>query len=159
MSRVEPIRRRVVVPCAPERAFDVFTAGFGTWWPADSYSRAVAEFADQDVRTERLEFRGGIGGRILEHLTNGATLPWAEVLAWDPPRRLVLAWRPHPFPEPPTELEVTFAAADGGTAVEVDHGGWERVSEGFREQMYDVYVRGWVETLERYGEAAASSAR
>ena len=54
------------------------------------------------------------------------------------------------MPEPPTEIEVTFAAREDGTLIEVEHRGWEQLSEEFRAQMYEVYVRGWPFTLECY---------
>jgi uncharacterized protein YndB with AHSA1/START domain len=31
------VRRSVTVPAPPERAFEVFTAGFSTWWPIESH--------------------------------------------------------------------------------------------------------------------------
>jgi hypothetical protein len=52
-----------------------------------------------------------MGGSILERTTDGRVLPWAEVVVWRPPERVVLSWRPLSEPEPPTELEVTFALA------------------------------------------------
>jgi hypothetical protein len=58
-----------------------------------------------------------------------------------------MAWRPHSLPEPPTELEVIFTGQADGTVVELEHRGWERLSESFRATLYDVYVRGWLTTL------------
>lgn len=156
-AQVEPIRCTVPVRCALERAFKLFTEEMGSWWPLESYSRAVSEFEGQGVQAERLEFQARNGGSLLEHLSDGRTLPWAEVIAWDPPHRVVMAWRPHSMPEPPTEVEVTFTARDGGTMVEVDHRGWERLSDDFRGLLYDIYARGWVTTLERFAALADQS--
>ena len=150
----EPIHQEVVVRTDPARAFDLFTEGMGTWWSLADYSRAVNELAADGVSAERLEFEARMGGSILEHLSDGRTLPWAEVVAWDRPRRVVMAWRPHALPEPPTELEVTFEQTHGGTVVQVEHRGWDRVSDGFRQAMYEIYVRGWPVTLERFAAAA-----
>ena len=150
------IRRKVSVPVDLELAFRLFTEGMGTWWPLDAYSRAVAELAEQDVRAERLEFQARPGGAVLEHLSDGTVLPWAEVTAWDPPHRVRMAWRPHSMPEPPTEVEVSFAAEAGGTRVELEHRGWEALSDGFRQSLYEIYVRGWVTTLDRFAAAAAA---
>ena len=155
---MEPIRRTLIVPSSPERTFQLFTAGMGTWWPVESYSRAVSEFAEEGVAVERLEFDARPGGLVVEHLSDGRALPWAEVTAWDPPNRVVLAWRPHSMPEPPTELEVRFRQQDGGTLVEIEHRGWERLSDGFRASIYDVYVRGWTSTLELFAAAAEPEA-
>lgn len=154
--QLEPIRRSVTVPVDPDRAFGLFTKQMGTWWPVESYSRAVSELAHDNVEVFELEFEARMGGSILEHLSDGRTLPWAEVTAWQPPHRVVMAWRPHSLPEPATELEVTFAAGRGGTLVEVEHRGWERLSEGVGPELYEIYVRGWVTTLGRFVAAAGA---
>lgn len=151
---VEPIRRTVTVRIDAERAFDLFTSGMGTWWPVDAYSRAVNEFAADRVTVERLEFQARLGGSLLEHLSDGRTLPWAEVVAWHPPHRVALSWRPHSLPEPPTELVVMFTQTEGRTVVELEHRGWDRLSTSFRAEIYEVYARGWVTTLDRFAAAA-----
>jgi uncharacterized protein YndB with AHSA1/START domain len=151
---IEPIRQRVTVSCDPERAFDLFTNQMGTWWPVESYSRAVSEFEHEDVKVAELVFQSRMGGSILERLTDGRILPWAEVIGWQPPHRVLLSWRPHSAPEPPTEIDVTFAQREGGTLVEVEHRGWERLSEEFREGLYEVYARGWPTTLQCFAVVA-----
>jgi uncharacterized protein YndB with AHSA1/START domain len=151
---VEPIRQKVTIRSDPERAFGLFTERMGTWWPIEAYSRAVSEFEDDDVHVQRLEFQARMGGRILEHTSDGRILPWAEVIAWDPPHSVLMAWRPHSEAEPPTEVEVTFTRGDGCTLVELEHRGWERLSEAFRKRLYDTYVRGWITTLGCFAAAA-----
>ena len=108
------------------------------------------EFEHDDVGVSELMFEARMGGSIEERMTDGRVLPWGEILAWHPPQRVVLSWRPHSLPEPPTEIEVTFSARDDGTLIEVEHRGWEQLSEEFRTQMYEIYVRGWPFTLECY---------
>jgi hypothetical protein len=156
---VEPIRQSVSVPIDAERAFDLFTEGMGTWWPVESYSRAVSEFQHDDVAVARLEFQARMSGSILEHLSDGRTLPWAEVIAWDPPRRVLMAWRPHSMPEPHTEVDVTFSPRAAGTLVELEHRGWERLSEAVGAALYAIYARGWVTTLADYAAAAGEAKR
>jgi uncharacterized protein YndB with AHSA1/START domain len=153
-SQVEPIRQQVTVTIEPELAFDLFTAQMGTWWPVESYSRAVSEFEREDVEVAELVFQARMGGSILERMSDGRVMPWAEVIAWQPPHRVLLSWRPHSAPEPPTEVEVTFAARAGGALVLVEHGGWERLSESFREGLYEIYARGWITTLGCFAAAA-----
>jgi uncharacterized protein YndB with AHSA1/START domain len=150
-TKIEPIRSRIEVGVPPEKAFRVFTEEMGTWWPLETHSRAAVE--RDDVRAERIELEGRAGGRVLEHLSNGEVLPWAEVIVWEPPHRLVLAWRPHGRPQPPTEVEVAFTPRDGGTLVELEHRGWERLTGEFQE-LYESYTQGWVGTLERFASAA-----
>ncbi len=147
-----PIRTSVVARCSPERAFRVFTDEMGSWWPAQTHSRAAAEF--EGLKVERIEFQGRRGGQVLEHMSNGESLPWAEVTAWEPPSRFVLAWRPHSRPQPPTEVEVTFTPHEEGTLVVLEHRGWERLTEDFRE-LYADYAGGWIKTLSRFAEAAS----
>ena len=149
-GQVDPIRRSIDVGAAPEQAFRVFTEEMGTWWVLETHSRAAVERSG--VKAERIEFQGRVGGQVLEHLSNGEVLPWAEVVEWEPPRRLVLAWRPHGRPQPPTEVEVVFTPRASGTHVELVHRGWEHLSEEF-EELYDSYGQGWSGTLERFSLA------
>jgi uncharacterized protein YndB with AHSA1/START domain len=153
-----PIRRSAIVRADSARAFDLFTRGMGTWWPLDAYSRAVNEFADDRVRAERLEFEPRLGGSIEEHLSDGRVVGWGEVIAWEPPNRVTIAWQPHSLPETPTELAATFTQQADGTLVEVEHRGWERLSPAFRDAMYEIYVRGWFTTFDLFVNAAGGLA-
>ena len=153
---VEPIRRSVTVECAQEEAFRLFTEGMGDWWPMETHSRSASEHEGEDVKAERIEFQAKQGGQILEHMSSGETVPWAEVLVWEPPRRFVVAWKPHPRPQPPTEVEVTFEEKDGGTLVELEHRGWERLTEDFAE-LYDSYSEGWIQTLGHFASAVGEN--
>lgn len=157
MTTIEPIRRSVSVNLAPERAFTLFTDEMGTWWPLTSYSRAVDEYDKGTMKSERLEFQGRLGGRILEHLSNGEVVPWAEVLAWEPPARFVLAWKPNATDRPPTELEVHFVAEGTGTRVEVEHRGWERLGDDATRARTQ-YDNGWPMVLGLFVETAGRGA-
>jgi uncharacterized protein YndB with AHSA1/START domain len=154
MNHVEPIHRSVTVRCTPERAFRVFTDQMGAWWPLETHGRAADQFADEAVKAERLEVQGRIGGQIIEHMSNGVSLPWGEFLAWEPPTRLVLAWKPHSRPVPPTEVEVRFLPDGDGTRVELEHRGWERVGAEAAE-VREAYgsPQGWVTTLNVFAAA------
>ncbi len=143
---IEPIRSSVTVRTDPAHAFEVFTLRIDTWWPLEDYSRAVDQFEGRGVRAERVEFQGRPGGRVLEHLSNGEVLPWAEVLEWEPPARFVLAWKPNASPFPPTELEVRFTPQGDGTLVELEHRGWERLGE-LAEAARAQYGAGWTQSL------------
>ena len=153
-GRSAPIRHSVTVRLPASAAFELFTQRIGDWWPLDEYSRAVNEPQYQGLRATGLELDPRPGGGLRERLSDGRVLAWGEITSWDPPRRVAMAWRPHDLPEPPTELEVTFGAHADGTRIDVVHGGWERLSDGFREQLYEVYVRGWVRTLGLFAAAA-----
>ena len=150
---VEPIRRSVTVQRDLEHAFRIFTEEMGSWWPVEHYSRAASDFEGEDVKVERVEFQDRAGGQVLEHLSNGLTLPWGDVLEWDPPRRFVLAWHPTFSDRPPTEVEIRFAPQGNGTLVELEHRGWERLGPDV-EALRGRYGSGWPLTLERFRDAA-----
>lgn len=153
---LEPIVRSVRVRCSLERAFEVFTAEMHSWWPVATHSRSASEHEGEGIGVERVEFQGRVGGRILEHTSGGRVLPWAEIVGWEPPRRFVMAWKPHAREQPPTEVEVTFNPIEGGTEVVLVHSGWERL-EGIQpdlERLYGSYAGGWTQTLSRFADAA-----
>jgi len=145
----EPIRRSVTVRCERERAFRLFTEEIGTWWPVEKHSRAVDDFEGEGVKVERVEFQTFVGGQVLEHMSNGQTLPWGEILVYEPPARFVLAWKPTFAERPPTEVEVMFSARGDHTLVELEHRKWERL-EGDLEELKTGYSEGWILTLERF---------
>jgi len=113
-----PVRRSVTVNVAPEKAFEVFTSGFARWWPSSNKIGASA------YKSSVMEPRAG--GRWYEIGEDGSECDWGEVLEWEPPHRLVLAWRIGAdwrfHPQLLTEVEVRFAPlADGATRVDLEH--------------------------------------
>jgi uncharacterized protein YndB with AHSA1/START domain len=139
---LEPIVRAITVSRPVEDAFRLFTHDIDTWWPTASHS-----YGGEDV--ERTVFETRAGGRVYEVQKDGTERDWAEVVAWEPPDRIVLAWK---ICEP-TEVEVRFTAEGEGTRVELEHRGWERVAEDARAQR-DNYAGGWKFVLGKL-EAAA----
>lgn len=124
-SRSIAVRTFVTVNVSPERAFRRFTAGIDAWWPREHHA------GPSPMR--RIVVEGGVGGRCYTEQEDGTELDWGTVLVWDPPRRLVLAWRIEtdghaaPVVGRPSEVEVAFTpAGDGGTRVELEHRRLER---------------------------------
>jgi hypothetical protein len=116
---IEPVRKTRTVPLDPLEAFDLFTIRMGTWWPLPGFS--IAGSGATGIR-----FEARIGGRVVELAEDGTEHSWADVIAWDPPHRFVLAWHPSAEPEVATILEVRFGPAPGGgTEVQLEHRGWE----------------------------------
>jgi hypothetical protein len=78
------------VNASPGRAFEVFTAGFSSWWPIESHhigeNMAVEVFIEPQA-----------GGRWFERDADGGECNWGFVIAWEPPHRVVLSW--HLTPE------------------------------------------------------------
>lgn len=158
MTETAPIVRSITVRCDVERAFRVFTELIHTWWPLDTHARAVYDLADRGLKAESCAIEPRQGGRVYEVLSDGGEADWGRVLVWEPPRRLVLDWRPNDRPpERSTEVEVRFSPTDEGTRVELEHRGWERLGEEAAEARRG-YVEGWPVTFDRlFGEAADRS--
>jgi uncharacterized protein YndB with AHSA1/START domain len=148
---MEPVRLGITVSASPETAFRVFTEGMGGWWPLELHSIGVEE--DGSGTPETVVVEGRLGGRIYERMRDGSEAEWGQVIAWEPPVRLVLEWKPNRSPSPPTELEVTFEATGSGTQVTLEHRGWERLGAGAEEARAG-YSQGWPPVLERFAEAA-----
>ena len=115
----EPLRISFDVDCPPEHAFEVWTAKVSQWWPAD---HTVSGENGVDVVIE-----GRLGGRIFERTAAGGTHEWGEITAWEPPRRLTYLWYLRRDRADATEVQVTFAGRDGGTRVDIEHRGWDRL--------------------------------
>ena len=136
---VPPLRREVVVPIAPEAAFERFTAGVGRWWPLARHSVGGA--------SSSVAFAAG---QLVETCADGTTDVWGEVLAWEPGRRFVITWHPGRPGGPATEVEVRFEPAGSGTKVVLEHRGWDVLPEpaAAREE----YGKGWPGVLAAYQE-------
>jgi uncharacterized protein YndB with AHSA1/START domain len=149
-----PVRKSISVAAPPETAFRVFTAGFDRWWPR---SHSIGEAA---LKTAVIE--PAVGGRWYGLLENGAEAEWGEVLAWEPPRRVVLAWRIGADwrydPALLTEVEVTFTPEGAATRVELEHRLLENMGaagEGARAQFDS--ENGWGGLLALFAAQAAEA--
>lgn len=106
------IVKSVVLRCAPERAFALFTQHAGEWWPADR--RHTRDYGS----TIRMEATG----RFFERATDGTEVELGIVRVYAPYSRLVLDWYPGTSRDNPTQVEVTFDALADGTRVTIVHG-------------------------------------
>jgi uncharacterized protein YciI/uncharacterized protein YndB with AHSA1/START domain len=135
---LDPVRRAVLVPVPPERAFAAFTAEIGAWWPLGSHSVGGAEATG-------LSLEPRAGGRIVETIRGAEPALWGTVTIWDPPRLVAFTWHPGRAPVPATEVAVRFHAEGEGTRVELEHWGWERLDRP--EASRDQYRDGWPAVL------------
>jgi uncharacterized protein YndB with AHSA1/START domain len=138
------IRKTITVDASVETAFETFTRGMGDWWPGEPHTvfeNRVAVVFDEHV-----------GGRVYERAADGREADWADVIAWEPPRRLVLRWRVNPK-RVPTEIEVLFTPDEGRTRVDLEHRGWDEAQDAEGREMYN---GGWDKVLAGYVAAFQS---
>ena len=114
---MEPLRLEFTVACPPGRAFALWAEQTSRWWP---HGHSVSGDAGLSVVLEP-------GGRIYERTSDGAEHELGEVLVWEPPHRLVYLWHLRFDRSDATEVEITFTTVDEGTAVTIEHRGWERL--------------------------------
>ena len=149
---ITPIHKTRTVGLEPAAAFELFTTRMGSWWPLTTHS--IAQEKAIGVR-----FEGRVGGRVVELTEDGTEHPWADVLAWDPPHRFLLAWHPSIDPDAASMLDVRFISIESGTRVEIEHHGWEEFGSAEGASLRDQYDPGWeavLSRLEAYPEWRAS---
>lgn len=114
----------VIPGIAPQRVYDA-------WLDADAHA---AMTGSEYARTSR-----DVGGTF----TVWDDYVWGRNIALEPGRRIVQSWRTTDFAadDPDSQIEVTFAAADGGTRVTIAHtgipDGQEQYREGWREYYFE----------------------
>lgn len=143
------IRKSVSVRVPLETAFRVFTAELGTWWPLASKS-----VSHEDAETVVVERR--VGGRVVELTRGGEEHPWGEVLVWEPSFRFAFSWHPGRGAETAQELDVRFTRVEGGTRIDLEHGGWEALV-GRDGEIPSHFDSGWDEALASYTAHAERS--
>jgi len=146
--KIEPVRKQLKVGLSVERAFALFTAGIGTWWPLATHSVGHEQ-------AETCYFEGWVGGRIVEVLEDGSQSEWGKVLTWEPFHRIVFQWYPGREPDTAQEVTVTFSEIPGGSLVELVHVGWETLGQAGLAQR-NGYDTGWDYVLAKFIIAANS---
>ena len=150
---IPAVRHEVVVSAPIERAFRVFTDGFGLWWPRN---HTIASFP-----VERAIIEPWAGGRCYDRGADGSECDWGQVLVWEPPAKLVLAWQVDGAWSYEAEVDnasrvtVSFTALGGQTRVNLVHDEFERhlnagpeLAEGVRD--------GWGSALRQYSDAVGA---
>ena len=143
---IEPLRITFAVGCSPARTFELWTAHTSTWWPV---THTVSARPDVQVIIEP-----GVGGRIYERTPEGAEHDWGQVTCWEPPNRIAYLWHLRQDRSDATEVEITFVADESdGTAVSIEHRGWERLGARGPERRQQ-NQHGWDSLLPHFQAAA-----
>jgi uncharacterized protein YndB with AHSA1/START domain len=146
------VRAQVVVEAPLERAFSVFTEGFGSFKPP--------EHNLLEVPIAETVFEPREGGHLYDRGVDGSECHWARVLAYEPPNRVVISWDISPRWQLETDLEKTsevevrfVSEAPDRTRVEVEHRNLERHGEGWEAVRDGVAATdGWPLYLQRFAE-------
>ena len=147
LTDIAPVVKTIVVPLTPERAFDLFFQGMGSWWPLDTHSVFEMDAAQVAVDPR-------MGGHIVERAQDGRDADWGEITLWDRPRRAVFTWHPGYASASATEVEVRFTREGALTRVDLEHRGWSALGER-AETTRAGYETGWNAVFAvRYGSAA-----
>lgn len=143
---IEPLRLAFEVRCPVEHAFATWTADTSRWWPASHTVTADAGLA--------VIFEGRVGGRIFERTPAGIEHDWGEIIAWEPPGRLVYLWHLRADRADATEVEIRFIdRGERTTLVEIEHRGWERLGADAVARR-DANRAGWGGLLPHFVAAA-----
>lgn len=149
------VRTSIVVEAPIERAFSVFTEGFGRFKPPEHNMLAV-EIAET-------VFEPRVGGHLYDRGVDGSECRWARVLAYEPPERVVISWDISPQWQIETDLEKTsevevrfISETPQRTRVELEHRNLDRHGEGWEGERDGVAGDGgWPLYLQRFGALLA----
>jgi uncharacterized protein YndB with AHSA1/START domain len=142
-----PVRRTITVKASQQRAFQVFTEGFDTWWPRTHH------IGKSPMKKGIIE--GRVGGRCYTQQEDGTDCEWGSITAWEPPMRLVMAWQITPTwgyeadVAKSSEVEIRFTPqSDGSTRVDLEHRNFERLGPAGANMRFAVDAAGgWTGTL------------
>jgi hypothetical protein len=138
------IVKSVMLPLPPPAAFELFTRKIGEWWPPDRRHT-------QDPASEIFLLQSG---RFYERAQDGQEVELGHVRSWERPSRILFDFFIATGPEKPTEVEITFAADEGGTRVTVTHRP-KPSSEALWTERAPRYTRSWDVVLAALSQAAA----
>jgi uncharacterized protein YndB with AHSA1/START domain len=144
------VRSSVVVEVPVERAFRTFIEQFGEIKPPEHNMLGV-----QLVETV---IQPRVGGHVIDRGVDGSEFPWARVLAYEPPNRLMISWDFTPQweiqTEKTSEVDIRFISdTPDRTRVELEHRGLDRHGEGWEGMREAVQGdNGWPLYLHRYAD-------
>jgi hypothetical protein len=141
-----PIVRRFALACPRERAFALFTAHIGAWWPRG--------FTASGDRLAGVTVEGRVGGRVFEVDTGGGEHDWGAVTAWEAGRRFAMSWTL--AASHATELELCFTGEGDTCDVRLEHRGWRA---GQVERAKFDAAGGWDVVLAAYRTFAGDPGR
>jgi len=144
-----PVRKSIAVKAPQAKAFEVFTAHIGRWWPVSH------TLLKSPVKATIIEPR--VGGRWYQVGEDGSECINGFVLGWFPSSKLILSWRLNSKFEiddaVESEVEIHFIAeAPNATRVELEH----RITalDGETIRVAVDAPNGWSAILAAYAQSA-----
>ena len=139
---LDPIIKRIEVPCNQKKAFTVFVDEMHTWWPLGKFTTsAMAGAPAVGISIDKVP-----GGKITELGAGGRETHWGTVKSYDPYGAFSMDFHiPRPDYEvgPMSLVEVTFTEMDSQrTMVELKQTNWE-VFADMAEGVRGGYNAGW----------------
>jgi len=158
-NTIEAVRKSILVNTTPEKAFAIFTEDFDSWWPRSHH------IGKSPMKKAIIE--GRRGGRCYTEQEDGTDCDWGLVLAWEPPRRVLIAWQIaanwqfEPDLAKSSEVEIRFTPESGGrTRVDLEHRHFERMTSGAVEMRTGVDGEGgWGSLLQLFAARVDAVAR
>jgi len=135
-TTIEPVHKERRLDLGPDEAFELFTHGMATWWPLETHSIGGKDAVG-------IRFEGHVGGRVAEITADGTEYDWADVLTWDPPYRVVLAWHPTVEVVAASTIDVRFEPTATGTLLRLEHRDWEEFGAQLGAELRAGYDPGW----------------
>ena len=147
-SKIDPVRRDVIVSVTPPIACRLFTGSIGAWWPK---GQTVGASPHKDIVIEPQK-----GGRWFERAENAVETTWGRVIEWQPPARVLLAWQLNSFwvydADFLTEVEVRFEPhPNNKTTVLLEHRLLERYGASAQSSAAS-YDKGWAGFLKLFAD-------
>ncbi len=157
-TTLAPVRKTIDVKASAERAFEIFTADFDSWWPRSHH------IGKAPMKRALIEPKAG--GRCYSEQTDGTDCDWGSVLVWDPPARVVIAWQINsdwtfqPSVANSSEVEIRFTPQPGGmTRVDLEHRLLDRHGAGAGSMRTAIdSENGWGMLLKSYADRVARDA-
>jgi uncharacterized protein YndB with AHSA1/START domain len=150
------VHHEIVVDAPIDRAFSVFTEDFGSFKPPEHNMLSV-EIAET-------VFEPRVGGHLYDRGIDGSECRWARVLAYEPPKRVVISWDISPQWQIETDLEKTseievrfISETPERTRVELEHRNLDRHGDGWDAVRAGVDSEGgWPTYLQRFAALLAT---
>jgi uncharacterized protein YndB with AHSA1/START domain len=157
-SQSAPVKKSITVRASVPQAFEIFTADFDSWWPR-SHHIGSSPMQKAIIETH-------LRGRCYSEQIDGTECDWGQVLAWEPPHRLVIAWqiggdwKYEPDLAKSSEVEILFTEEpDGRTLVSLEHRHLDRTAthaEAMRASLES--PNGWGGMLQLFAERVSNGA-